>query len=305
MTPRVIVICGQTASGKTALSVELAKRTNGEIVCADSMQVYKHLSIGTALPTQDEMQNVPHHMFAYIDPRENYSLSRYIADSTAAVDDILRRGKLPYIVGGTGLYIDTLVNNVELCTVSEDPEYRAHLFALAEEYGNAHIYNMLRTLDPKRAENMHQNNVKRVVRALEIVKNSSNKHTEPTFLTQRYNVTNYMVDISREVLYNRINARVDIMFENGLVEEVARLKAMGITLGNTCMQGIGYKEVYSHLQNEITLPEAIELVKKNTRNYAKRQQTWFKRNKSIHLINYEAMDIERIAFEINSDETAS
>ncbi|MBQ2840923.1 MAG: tRNA (adenosine(37)-N6)-dimethylallyltransferase MiaA [Oscillospiraceae bacterium] len=286
---KIVCIVGPTASGKTALSIALAKKLDGEVVSCDSMQIYKGMDIGTAKPTASEMQGIAHHMLSIVDPSENYSVARYVDDATAIVEDILSRGKLPIITGGTGLYVDSLVNGTEFAQFSGDTKYREELFALYEEKGAAYIHGLLCTVDPERAEQIHENNVKRVIRALEIYKATGKTITEHDNATKlkeaRFDATYIgLMFEDREKLYERINLRVDMMLKDGLCEEVKRLLDAGTDPKSTSMQAIGYKEMISYFNGESTLGDAAESIKQASRRYAKRQMTWFKRNKNINWI---------------------
>lgn len=288
-TKKIICIVGPTASGKTALSIKLAKALSGEVVSGDSMQIYKGMDIGTAKPTRDEMENIPHHMFSIVSPDDNYSVARYCDEASRVIDDIIARGKTPIVVGGTGLYIDSLVNGYEFATFEESGQYREKLFALYEEKGAHFIHEMLREVDPKRAEEIHENNVKRVIRALEIYNATGKTATEHDQETKkrpkRYDARYVGICFrDREKLYERINLRVDMMIENGLVSEVRRLLSEGVPETATSLQAIGYKELVAHIRGEGNLESAIEEIKLASRRYAKRQLTWFRRNKETKWI---------------------
>lgn len=286
---RVVCIVGPTASGKTALSVALAAHFGGEVVSCDSMQIYRGMDIGTAKPTSDEMQNVPHHMISVVDPSETYSAARYVKEAGTITDDILSRGKLPVIVGGTGLYVDSLVNGTDFAEYDGDEECRRKLFDLYEKHGAAYMHSMLRAVDPERAEQIHENNVKRVIRALEVYnmsgKTISAHDEESKKRPPRYNAVYIgLMYENRELLYDRINRRVDLMMEAGLEAEVKTLLSSGLSSDTTAMQAIGYKELVSYLEGKCTPDEAVESIKQASRRYAKRQMTWFRRNKSINWI---------------------
>ena len=286
---KVICIVGPTASGKTALSIALAKHFGGEIVSCDSMQIYREMDIGTAKPTAKEMQEIPHHMISVVDPDESYSAARYVEEAGKAVDDILSRGKLPIIVGGTGLYVDSLINGTEFAGHEEDEAYRKELFELYEKNGAAYIHKMLRSVDPERADQIHENNVKRVIRALEVYHATGKTITEHDEATKtapkRYNAVYIgLMYEDREKLYDRINLRVDMMMESGLADEVKKLLESGVSPKATSMQAIGYKELVAYFEGKCTLEDAAEQIKQASRRYAKRQMTWFKRNKSTNWI---------------------
>lgn len=279
----LIVIAGPTASGKTALSVRIAKRIGGEIVSADSMQIYKYMDIGTAKPTETEKDGIPHHMMDFLEPSEKFSVSDYCDAAKKVIEDISNRGKIPILTGGTGLYIDSLVNGVRFGELPENPKIRAELEALAEKEGNEAVYKILLQIDPETAEKYHPNNLRRVIRAIEFYKTADvtiSEHAKEK-KTSPYNSVYFCIRWDRAELYERINRRVDLMLEDGLVEETKKLLDMGIDKNATSMQSIGYKELFGCLDGEKSLFEATEEIKRNTRRYAKRQITWFKRNKDI------------------------
>ena len=286
---RVVCIVGPTASGKTALSVALAEHFGGEVVSCDSMQIYRGMDIGTAKPTRDEMRNVPHHMLSVVDPAETYSAARYVKDAGEITDGILARGKLPIIVGGTGLYVDSLVNGTDFAEYDENTECRRELFELYEKHGAAYIHSMLKEVDPARAAQIHENNVKRVIRALEVYnmsgKTISAHDDESKARPPRYDAVYIgLMYEDRELLYDRINRRVDEMMASGLECEVQNLLASGVSSDTTAMQAIGYKELVSYFEGKASHEEAIQNIKQASRRYAKRQMTWFRRNKSINWI---------------------
>lgn len=287
----VIVIVGPTASGKTNLSIELAKRLDGEIISADSMQVYKYMDIGTAKPTMEERQGIRHYLIDEILPSEEFNVVKFKNAAEAYIEDILSRGKRPVIVGGTGLYISSLINNVSFSETEIDWELREKLSKEAEEKGAQFIHDKLREVDPAAADSIHPNNVKRVVRALEVYYQTQmpiSYHIERSReVPSKYKFIILGLTMDREKLYDRINRRVDIMLENGLVDEVKGLVELGYADSITSMQGIGYKEILSYLRGETTLEEAVEIIKRESRRYAKRQITWFKR---INVINWLCID---------------
>ncbi len=287
----VIVVAGPTASGKTALSIELAKAVDGEIVCGDSMQIYKYMDIGSAKPDEEERRGVPHHLFGFVDPRENFSLADYVERAKEAVEEINQRGKMPIVVGGTGLYIDTLIDNIVLDKTEPDEEYRRKLKKLSTAFGTKYLHDMLKYIDEAESQRISENDEKRIIRALEIFKTTGKTKTEQKLLSKSipspYDSVWFAVDMDRELLYDRINRRVDIMLEKGLIKEVEQLLSMGVTEENTAMQGIGYKEIAEHIKGEVSLDAAVENIRKRTRNYAKRQLTWFRRNQRINYIKYD------------------
>ena len=286
--PKILCVVGPTASGKTDYAVELALKCGGEVVSCDSMQIYKHMDIGTAKPTADEMKGVKHHMIDIIEPNESFSVARFSEMARECIDDILLRGKMPVLCGGTGLYFDSTINNINFIQMDTDEEYRKYLESAAKEFGNEYVYKILKRVDEESAESIHPNNLKRVIRALEIYKTTGKKKSEldkeqlsePLYEPE---ITGLMRD--REVLYDRINKRVDIMMEKGLVEEVSELIKMCIDTEATSMQAIGYKEIIEYLDGKTSLSDAVDKIKRESRRYAKRQLTWFKRNEKIHWIN--------------------
>ena len=275
---KVLVICGATASGKTSLSVACAKAFNGEIISADSMLVYQGLDVGTAKPTLEERGGILHHLIDVVSPKENFSVSDYEKTALPILEDILRRGKTPIICGGTGFYIHSLLYKSQFGNVGANEEIRAYYEKLAEEFGKEYVHAILREKDPESAEKLHYNDVKRVIRALEIYdvtgKAKSAQQDKPI---PRFDFIALSIAYPRETLYERINLRVEQMFEQGLLQEVQGLLNAGITEDMQCMQGIGYKEVVEGLKMGAAEEEIKELIKKNTRNYAKRQETFFKR----------------------------
>ena len=285
--PKIICVTGPTASGKTSYAIQLAKKLDGEVVSCDSMQIYKYMNIGTAKPTKEEMEGIPHHMIDFIDPRENYSVADYVKDARECIDDILRRGKTPIVCGGTGLYMDSLICGVEFHSEKLDEEYRNELMTYAEKEGADALYKILEEADSEAAKKIHPNNIKRVIRALEIIKTTGLTKTEAdrrAIKESAYEAEIFGMDMDREVLYDRINSRVDIMMEQGLLDEVEDLMKMGIPKDSTAMQAIGYKELITYFQGECSLEDAVDTIKRESRRYAKRQLTWFRRNSNIKWI---------------------
>lgn len=296
---KIIVIGGPTATGKTKLSVELAKACNGEIVSADSVQIYKKLDIGSAKPTKDEMENIPHHMIDILEPFESFSVADFVLRAKEEIKEISSRGKLPIVVGGTGLYISSLVDNVNFSEAETDYTLREELNKKAIEIGAEALHEELCKIDPDAAENIHPNNTKRVVRALEIYYQTGKTMTEHNkaskLIPSPYDAKMYALTSEREIIYDRINKRVDVMVECGLFGEVENLLKSGITKDMQSMQGIGYKEIVSYFENEITKDEAIEAVKQNSRRYAKRQLTWFNRDERYKWLDIsKGIDIENL-----------
>ncbi|MBQ8790737.1 MAG: tRNA (adenosine(37)-N6)-dimethylallyltransferase MiaA [Ruminiclostridium sp.] len=282
----VVVICGPTASGKTSLSVELAKELDAEIISADSMQIYKGMDIATAKPTVEERQGIPHHLMDFLDPSEGFSVADYVRLAREKISDIVSRGKLPVIVGGTGLYISSLINNIQFEESECDYAYREELRQLAEENGNGRLLDMLREIDPETAATLHENNQSRVIRALEVYrttgKTMSQLQKESRTIPSPYEPCMIALDYDRSQLYDRINSRVDIMLRDGLIEEAREFyEAEDYP---TAAQAIGYKELLPYLKGEQTLETCVEKLKQETRKYAKRQLTWFRRDERIHWI---------------------
>lgn len=279
---KVIVICGPTASGKTALSIELAKKINGEIVSCDSMQIYKKMDIGTAKPTKEEMQGIKHYLIDFVSPDERYSVADYKRDAKKAIREIIEKGKTPIVVGGTGLYIDSLIYEIEYQEIEFDEEYRKELEKQVEERGLETIYEEAEKIDPEAARKISKNDKKRILRILEIYhatgKNKTEQEKESRKKEVEYDYRVYALKWDREKLYERINKRVDIMIEQGLIEEVKEIYQKYDKFP-TAMQGLGYKEVVEYLEGKTTKEEMIEKIKQETRRYAKRQLTWFRKNK--------------------------
>ena len=293
--PSVALIVGPTGVGKTEISVKIAKLLQTEIISCDSMQIYKYMDIGTAKVTKEEADGIVHHMTDIALPTENYSVCDYVAEASKIITDITERGKIPLVVGGTGLYADSLTGKMSFeDNASSDENYRKELFSLAEEKGADFIHNMLKNVDEKSAFAIHPNNVKRVVRALEYFKVTgvpiSVHNEESKKIPLPYKTCKIGFIRDRENLYNRIDKRVDIMIKDGLIDEVKRLVDMGCTRDNTSMQALGYKEVIDYFDGKLTFDEMTELIKRDSRRYAKRQLTWFKRDESIHWVNLDSID---------------
>ena len=292
MPPKIAVITGPTASGKTALGVALAETLHGEVVSADSMQIYRRMDIGTAKPTPEEMRGVPHHMIDVAEPEENYSVARYVAEASACVDDILARGKLPVVVGGTGLYIDSLVSGRTFADGSSDSALRQELNERYDEIGGEGLLGELRKVDPERAQKLHAADKKRIVRAMEVYiltgKTITQHDAETRARPPRYDAARIALDFTeRADLYARIDRRVDTMVEAGLFDEVCALLASGVPGDCTAMQAIGYKEAVGAVRGEITEAEAAERIRQESRRYAKRQLTWLRRDPSLFWIRFE------------------
>ena len=293
------MICGPTASGKTALSIELAKKINGEIISSDSMQIYKYMDIGTAKTTQEEMQGIKHYLLDFVEPSQRYSVAEFKKDAEKAIEEILQKGKTPIIVGGTGLYVDSLIYGIEYQTIEFDEQYRKQLEERVEKEGLETLYNEAKKIDPQAIEKISANDKKRILRILEIYKATGKNKTEQELESRKngvkYDYKVFAINMDREKLYERINKRVDIMIENGLIEEVEKLLEKYKEFP-TAMQGLGYKEVVEYLQGKVSKEEMIENIKRETRRYAKRQLTWFRKNKQTIWI--EPCDIQKILNEI-------
>ena len=283
MKPTVIVIGGPTASGKSNLAVEKKKKINGEIISADSMQIYKEMTIGTAKPTIEEQEGIPHYLIDVVSPEETFNVTKYKELAEMAIEEILKKGKTPIIVGGTGLYVSTLINGIEFAEVGEDLVYREEMTKLAEEKSAEYIHNMLRKVDPDAADAIEVNNIRRVIRALEIYKLTGKTKTQLDKESRKelkYDYKVYGIETPREELYNRINVRVDKMFEDGLLEEVNAINTK-YKISSTAIQGLGYKEVIEYIDGKVSYEEMVEKLKMETRRYAKRQLTWFRREEKI------------------------
>ena len=299
---KIAAIVGPTASGKTALSIALAKKYNGEIVSCDSMQVYRGMDVGTAKPDIVEQDGVVHHMFDVADPKSTYSCADYVKDAKEKIKDIISRGRLPIICGGTGLYLDSLLRGGSFEVADTLPEYREELMQLAAREGNERVHQMLREVDPESADATHPNNLKRVIRALEIYRSSGVKKSvldkqsrEPESEYDALVVGIRFTD--REALYDRINRRVDIMLDMGLEEETRRLLAEGVfESSGTATQAIGYKELLGYIRGEMTLCEAAEELKTASRRYAKRQMTWFNSHSNVQWIDVEGEYDSKLLF---------
>ena len=293
--PKVIVICGPTASGKTALSIELAKKINGEIISSDSMQIYKDMDIGTAKPSKEEMQGIKHYMLDLVEPDKRYSVADFKKDAEKAIEEILTKGKVPIVVGGTGLYVDSLIYGIEYQELQFDEKYRKELEERVFNEGLEILYNEAKQIDPQAMEKISHNDKKRILRVLEIYKATGKTKTEQEAESRKngvkYDYKVFAINMDREKLYERINKRVDIMIEQGLIQEVENLLKK-YTVFPTSMQGLGYKEVVEYLQGNISKEEMIEKIKMETRRYAKRQITWFKKNKETIWIG--PQDLQKI-----------
>ena len=287
---KVIVICGPTASGKTALSIELAKKIDGEIVSCDSMQIYEDMDIGTAKPTPEEMQGIKHYLIGYVSPEQRYSVADYKKDAKKAIKEIIEKGKMPIIVGGTGLYLDSLIYEIEYQEIIFDEDYRNQLEKEVEEKGLSVLYEKAKAIDAEAVKKISATDKKRILRILEIYHATGKTKTEQEIESRKkeveYDYKVFGLDWDRQKLYDRINKRVDMMIEQGLIEEVKQILKKYDTFP-TAMQGLGYKEVVDYLEGNLTKEEMIEKIKMETRRYAKRQLTWFRKNKQTIWLNAE------------------
>jgi len=278
----LIVVGGPTASGKTALGVQIAKDYGGEVISADSMQIYRHMDIGSAKPTPREQQGIPHHMIDIIEPTQDFSVAEYAQMAKNKIFDIHSRGKLPVMVGGTGLYIDTVINNIILPETSQNEELRRELSEFAAEYGNEALHDKLKKTDPEAALRLHYNDTKRVIRAIEMFETTGETMSEhirkSKLIPSPYNAVTFGIWYDRELLYDRINRRVDIMLDMGLIREVEKCVKLGCNRSHTSMQAIGYKEILDYLEGLCSRQEAADKIKMESRRYAKRQISWFKRS---------------------------
>ena len=284
---KFIIISGPTAAGKTNISIKLAQKLNGEIISCDSMQIYKGMDIGSAKITIDEMEGVPHHLIDFLEPTEEFTVASFKERASKLIHDINKRGRLPILAGGTGLYIDSLINDYSFTSVFKDEDYRDYLYNLAEEKGNEYVHSLLKDKDHVSYSNVHPNNIKRVIRALEVYKVSGKPFSYyiNSKENKKYKFLYFVLTMERSKLYDRINKRVDSMMKKGLLTEVEKLKEMGLTSDMQSMKGIGYKELLYYLDGKCTLDEAIDKIKQGSRNYAKRQLTWFRREEDAVWIN--------------------
>lgn len=281
----MVILTGPTAVGKTALSIRLAKEINGAVISADSMQVYRHMDIGSAKIRPEEMQGVKHYLIDILEPEEEFHVVRFVEEAKAALEEIYRNGQIPIIAGGTGFYIQALLYDINFDGQDCDADYRRELEQIAEEKGTEYLHQMLEEVDAESAKAIHANNTKRVIRALEFYHVSGKKiseHNETEHQKESpYNFAYFVLTDERERLYKRIDARVDAMMEEGLLDEVRLLKERGATKEMVSMQGLGYKEILAYLDGEISLERAVYLIKRDTRHFAKRQLTWFRRERDV------------------------
>jgi tRNA dimethylallyltransferase len=300
---KVIVIVGPTCSGKTTLSLKLSQIISSEIISADSRQIYKHLNIGTAKPSNEELKKVHHHLIDFLDPSESYDVSLFEKDAERNIEQIHNKNKIPIVVGGSGLYIKVLIDGI-FETADKDEEYRKELLQKRKEFGNDFLYEELKKVDPLSAEKMLPQNWKRVMRALEVFHTTGEpiwKHhqIQLTLKEKKYNFKQFGLNWDRKILYENIDRRVDWMIENGLVDEVKNILTMGYDKNLNSMNTVGYKEILQYLDGEIILQRAVELIKRNTRHYAKRQITWFKKDERIHWFEVnDSKELDSIAIQI-------
>ncbi len=296
MKKPLIILTGPTAVGKTALSIKLAKAIQGEIISADSMQVYRGMDIGSAKVTTEEMDGVPHYLIDVLDPDEEFNVVVFQKLAREAMEKIYANGHIPIIAGGTGFYIQAILNEIAFTETETDDSYRKQLEQQAQEYGAQWLHDQLKEVDPQAAVDIHPNNVKRVIRALEFYKETGTKiseHNEAERQKQSpYNFAYFVLNMDRQKLYERIELRIDQMLEQGLIEEVRQLQEKGCHAGMVSMQGLGYKEILAYLQGECTLEEAIYILKRDTRHFAKRQLTWFRREREVCWIEKEAYGLK-------------
>ncbi len=294
MKKPIIILTGPTAVGKTKASIGLAKAVDGEIISADSMQVYKYMDIGSAKICPEEMQGVKHYLIDELEPSEEFHVVRFQQMAKQAMEEIYAKGRIPIVVGGTGFYIQALLYDIDFTKNEEDTVYRKELETLANEKGAVYLHEMLRTVDPASADSIHANNVKRVIRALEFYKLTGKKiseHNEKERAKESpYAFCYFVLNDDRKLLYDRIDQRIDKMLEEGLLEEVTALKNKGYTKDMVSMQGLGYKEILDYLNGECTLEEAIYILKRDTRHFAKRQLTWFRRERDVIWIDKNKYD---------------
>ncbi|MGL5616829.1 MAG: tRNA (adenosine(37)-N6)-dimethylallyltransferase MiaA [Sarcina sp.] len=296
MKKKLLIIAGPTAVGKTDISIKLAEKLNGEIISVDSMQIYKYMDIGSAKVSKEEMKGISHYLIDFLEPKEEFSVADFKALAEEKINEIYNKGKLPILVGGTGLYINSLICNLSFTESEKNEEYRNELDLLAEKYGNEYIHNLLKEIDEESANTIHFNNRKRVIRALEVYKNTGkpfSSFVDANIYETDYDLHYYVLNMDRAKLYERINRRVDIMVEKGLLEEVIALKAMGLTEEMQSMKGIGYKEILFYLDGKMSLKEAIEKIKQGSRNYAKRQLTWFRKDPRAEFIDKDRFNSEK------------
>ncbi len=295
---KLIILTGPTAVGKTELSIELAKAVDGEIISADSMQVYKYMDIGSAKITKEEMQGIRHYLVDCLSPKEEFNVQIFQKMAKEAIAEIYSRGKIPILVGGTGFYIQSIVYDIQFTENKDNTEIRQRLETIARTKGNSYLHDVLKSVDEASAQAIHQNNIKRVIRAIEFFELTGKKISEHNEAEREkaspYHFSYFVLNDERKRLYERIEARIDHMLQQGLVEEVWRLKQMGCTRGMVSMQGLGYKEILDYLNGDSSLEEAVSILKRDTRHFAKRQLTWFRRERDV-------IWIDKSKFNYNND----
>ncbi|GLC79797.1 tRNA (adenosine(37)-N6)-dimethylallyltransferase MiaA [Lacrimispora brassicae] len=307
MMKPLIILTGPTAVGKTALSIRLAKAIGGEIISADSMQVYRHMDIGSAKITREEMEGVPHYLIDVLDPDEEFNVTVFQKMAMEAMEEIYSHGHIPIVTGGTGFYIQALLYDIDFTENGEDNSIRRELETLGQERGAGVLHRLLEDVDPDSAAEIHENNMKRVIRAIEYYRQTGERISEHNKRERQkkspYDFLYYVVNTDRTSLYERIDRRVDLMLEQGLVEEVMHLKDMGLTRDMVSMQGLGYKEILDYLQGIYTLEEAVYVLKRDTRHFAKRQITWFKREQDVRWLNLPDFnnDLDQVLLRILQD----
>ncbi len=294
---QILIIAGPTAVGKTKLSIALAKALDGEIMNADSMQIYRHMDIGTAKPTEDEKEGIPHHLMDFLDPGEAFNVSCYQDYANHVINDMIKRNKFPIVTGGTGFYIKSLIDPTDFLTAKASDVFRIEMENLAKKEGNEAVFRLLQRDDPKMAQKLHPNDLRRVIRALEVFHETGQPLSEIQEESKKkkglFDPIYICLNMDRGKLYDRIDMRVDEMLKNGLLEETTRLKEMGFSSFLTASQAIGYKEMMLYLDGHNTLEEAVAILKQNTRRYAKRQLTWFRNDERVHFVavdDFESFD---------------
>lgn len=294
MKEKLFILMGPTAVGKTGLSIELAKSLNGEIISADSMQIYRYMDIGTAKVTIDEMSGIPHHLLSIVNPDDSFTVSSYKEMASKHITDINNKGKLPIVVGGTGLYINSLVYKLNFAQVAPDESIRDRLNSIVLDKGNDYLHKLLLNIDPESGARISINDTKRIIRAIEIYELTGQTMTEYNkdfrVFNENYDLIMICLNMDRSKLYDRINQRVDLMIEQGLISEVEEILKMGYDKDLVALQGIGYKEIIMYLEKQSSLDEAIDKIKQGSRNYAKRQLTWFRRDNRIKWMDVDNYD---------------
>ncbi len=291
----LVIISGPTGVGKSKASIELCKKIGGSVISADSMQVYRGMDIGTAKITHEEMEGIPHYLIDVCDPSDDFNIVTFKQMATGAIEEITSSGRIPVIVGGTGFYIQSVLYDIDFSIADELTQYREYLYELLEEKGSEHVHQLLEAVDPVAAKKIHKNDHKRVIRALEYYRQTgdmiSDHNSKSLECKSPYNFCYFFLNDDRNVIYDRINRRVDKMMDNGLVDEVRRLTADGLTKEHVSMHGIGYKEIIDYLEGNCTLDEATDMIKKLSRHYAKRQITWARRTDDVIFIDINDGDI--------------